>query len=64
MVFDNSKVQVTKADNFDPDINSEFSLLCDQYNIAPLATRPNSPKDKSLIENVLGGILAMVLATA
>ena len=54
MVFDNSKVQVTKADNFDPDINSEFSLLCDQYNIAPLATRPNSPKDKSLIENVLG----------
>ena len=54
IVFDNAKVQVTKADNYDPQLNSEFSLFCDQYNLAPLAARPGKPKDKSLIENSLG----------
>ncbi len=54
IVFDNAKVQVTRADKFDPDLNSEFSLFCDHYNLAPLAARPQSPKDKSLIENALG----------
>jgi len=54
IVFDNAKAQVTKAVNFDPEINSEFSLFCDNYNIAPIAARPGQPKDKSLIENSLG----------
>lgn len=54
LVFDNAKAQVTKADKFDADLNSEFSLLCDHYEIAPIAARPRSPKDKSLIENSLG----------
>lgn len=54
LVFDNAKVQVTRSDTFDPDINSEFSLLCDSYDVAPLAARPGKPKDKSLIENSLG----------
>lgn len=54
IVFDNAKAQVTRADNYDPDINSEFSLFCDTYNIAPIAARPGKPKDKSLIENSLG----------
>ena len=35
IVFDNAKAQVTRADNYDPDINSEFSLFCDSYDIAP-----------------------------
>lgn len=54
LVFDNAKAQVTRADKFDADLNSEFSLLCDHYEIAPIAARPRSPKDKSLIENSLG----------
>ncbi len=54
IAFDNAKVQVTRADTYDPDINSEFHLLCDHYNVAPLAMRPSRPKDKSLIENTLG----------
>ena len=54
IVFDNAKVQVTRADKYDPDLNTEFSLFCDHYKIAPLAARPSTPKDKSLIENSLG----------
>jgi transposase len=54
IVFDNAKAQVTRADNYDPDINSEFSLFCDSYDLAPIAARPSRPKDKSLIENSLG----------
>jgi len=54
LVFDNAKAQVTRADKFDADLNSEFSLFCDHYEIAPIAARPRCPKDKSLIENSLG----------
>ena len=54
LVFDNAKVQVTRADRFDPDLNSEFSLLCDHYDVGPVPARPKSPKDKCLIENSFG----------
>ena len=54
LVFDNAKAQVTQADRYDPQLNPEFIRFCDSYDIAPIATRPRSPKDKSLVESILG----------
>lgn len=53
-VFDNAKAQVVRADYFDADLNPEFSYFAEVYGSAPIATRPGCPKDKNLIENVLG----------
>jgi len=52
--FDNAKACVNKANKYDPDINKEFSRLCEHFNTVPLAMRPRQPKDKNLIENALG----------
>jgi hypothetical protein len=52
--FDNAKAAVTKAHRYDPDINPEFAMFCEHFSTAPLAMRPGKPKDKNLIENVLG----------
>lgn len=52
--IDNTRIAVRKADRYDPDLNPEFAYFCDHYNTAPLAMRPRKPKDKNLIENMLG----------
>ena len=52
--FDNAKAAVTKAHNYDPDLNPEFARFCEHYSTAPLAMRPRKPKDKNQIENALG----------
>jgi len=52
--LDNTKPAVIKAHRYDPDLNPEFSHFCSHYGTAPLAMRPRKPKDKNLIENVLG----------
>jgi transposase len=54
IAVDNAKAQVTSAHRYDADINPEFFKFANHYNIAPLAMRPGEPKDKNLIENVLG----------
>ena len=38
LVFDNAKAQVTRADKFDADLNSEFSLFCEQNVLRKLST--------------------------
>ncbi len=52
--FDNAKASVFKAHRYDPDVNPEFSKFCEHYGTAELAMRPYKPRDKNLIENVLG----------
>ncbi|GAD64902.1 hypothetical protein PA6_053_00080 [Aquipseudomonas alcaligenes NBRC 14159] len=47
MVPDNLKAAVTKADCLGPEINPSYQALCRYYGIAPLPTRPRSPKDKA-----------------
>jgi transposase len=53
-MVDNAKASVYRAHRYDPDINPEFAKFCEHYGTAELAARPRSPKDKNLIENVLG----------
>ena len=53
-VIDNAKTLVTRAHQYDPDLNKEFALFCAFHGTAPIATRPAKPKDKNLIENALG----------
>ena len=54
MAVDNAKVQVTHAHRYDADMNPEFFKFANHFNVAALAMRPGEPKDKNLIENILG----------
>jgi len=54
VAVDNAKAQVTSAHRYDADINPEFFKFANHYNVAPLAMRPGHPKDKNLVENILG----------
>lgn len=54
LAHDNTKAAVTRAHRYDPDFNPEFFHFCEFQGTAPVAARPRSPKDKNLIENVLG----------
>jgi hypothetical protein len=54
IVFDNAKVMVSRSDWYDPDLNREFARFAEHYGIAPMPARPGKPKDKNLIEGVLG----------
>lgn len=54
LVMDNAKANVTKAHRYDPDINKEFTHFCSHFGTAPIAARPCKPKDKNLIECLLG----------
>ena len=51
---DNTRAAVKRAHRYDPDYNPEFFRFCEHYQTAPVAARPWHPKDKNLIENVLG----------
>lgn len=52
--FDNAKAAVHRPHRYDPDINREFQHFCEHFGTAPLAMRPGEPKDKNIIENLLG----------
>ena len=53
-IVDNAKASVYRAHRYDPDFNPEFAKFCEHYGTAELAARPRKPKDKNLIENILG----------
>jgi hypothetical protein len=54
VAVDNARAQVTSAHRYDADINPEFFKFANHFKVAPLAMRPGQPKDKNVIENVLG----------
>jgi transposase len=56
-VPDNPKAVVTQACPYEPDINADFLLLAEHYNVAILPARVRRPKDKAKVE------AAVLLAT-
>jgi transposase len=50
LVPDNMKTAVTKADKYDPHINSSFQDMADHYESVVLPTRPYRAKDKAKVE--------------
>jgi transposase len=62
IVTDNLKSSVTKANKYEPDISISFSDFCNHYNMACIPTRPAKPKDKSLVENLVGILYNRVYA--
>ncbi len=50
IVPDNLKSAVTKADKYDPQINSSFQDMADHYESVVLPTRPYRAKDKAKVE--------------
>jgi transposase len=50
IVLDNLKSAVTKADRYDPDINSSFQDMADHYDCVVIPARPYRAKDKAKVE--------------
>lgn len=53
VVSDNLKSAVTKADNYEPDVNRNFKALGLHYDTVILPTRAIKPKDKALVEGAV-----------
>lgn len=51
LVPDNLKSAVTKADRYDPDINTDYAAMARHYGCAVMPTRSAKPKDKAKVEN-------------
>lgn len=62
LVPDNLKAAVTKADNFDPDINPDYAAMARHYGCAVFPARPLKPKDKSKVENGVKIVQRWILA--
>jgi transposase len=50
LVPDNLKSAVTKADNYDPEINADYAATARHYGTAVMPTRGYKPKDKAHVE--------------
>ena len=50
LVPDNLKSAVTRADNYDPDVNPDYAAMARHYGAAVMPTRGYKPKDKAHVE--------------
>jgi len=50
LVPDNLKSAVTRADNYDPDVNPDYAAMARHYGSAVMPTRGYKPKDKAHVE--------------
>ena len=50
LVPDNLKSAVTRADNYDPDVNVDYAAMARHYSTAVMPTRGYKPKDKAHVE--------------
>ena len=50
LVPDNLKSGVTRADNYDPDVNPDYAAMARHYGTAVMPTRGYKPKDKAHVE--------------
>jgi len=50
LVPDNLKSAVTKADDYDPDVNPDYAAMARHYGTAVMPTRGYRPKDKAHVE--------------
>jgi len=53
IVPDCLKSAVTDPDKYEPDINPEYDDFARHYNTVILPARPNTPKDKAMVENAV-----------
>ena len=62
LVPDNLKSAVTKADNYDPDINPDYAAMARHYATAVMPTRGYKPKDKAKVEQSVKLVQRWILA--
>ncbi len=59
---DNLKTAVTKASNYEPEINRAMEDFCNHYQTVAVPTRVRKPKDKALVENQVKLVYTRVFA--
>ena len=62
IVSDNLKSAVTKSSIYEPHINQTFEDFGNHYGTVILPTRPDKPRDKSLVENAVGQVYRQIYA--
>ncbi|TLS95216.1 transposase [Aliarcobacter cibarius] len=62
LVPDNLKSAVSKACNFDPDINPDYLAMARHYNTVIIPARVAKPKDKAKVENGVKIVQRWILA--
>ena len=62
LVPDNLKSAVTRADNYDPDVNPDYVAMARHYGSAIMPTRGYKPKDKAHVELAVKLVQRWILA--
>jgi len=62
LVPDNLKSGITKGNKYEPDINPEYADFARHYGTVILPARPNSAKDKALVENAVNLVYTRIYA--
>jgi len=62
LVPDNLKSAVTRADNYDPDINIDYAAMARYYGCAVMPARGYKPKDKAKVEQAVKLVQRWILA--
>jgi len=62
LVPDNLKSAITKANNYDPEVNRALEDFANHYNTTVVPARSRKPKDKALVENQVQLIYTRVYA--
>ena len=62
LVPDNLKSAVTRADNYDPDVNPDYAAMARHYSSAVMPTRGYKPKDKAHVELAVKLVQRWILA--
>jgi transposase len=63
IIPDNLKSAVTKASNYEPFINEQFTSFSAHYDTSIMPARPSKPKDKSLVEGAVNIAYTRIYAT-
>lgn len=62
LVPDNLKSGVTKADNYDPDVNADYAAMARYYGCAIMPARGYKPQDKAKVEQAVKLVQRWILA--
>lgn len=62
MIPDNAKCMVTKADRYEPQINSRFLDFANHYGVAVMPARSRKPRDKAIVESTVNTIYSRIFA--
>jgi transposase len=62
IIPDNPRAVVTKACPYEPDINRDFLLLAQHFDVAVVPARIRRPKDKAVVEAAVGFATRWILA--